>query len=220
MWNTSWANHSGILRSSKNVPEQTNPASSEWAQLWTPIPLLVQSNKFVSVPVHPTLSRRMSPVPCPNVALIGALVAVRGSSSHGMSYHTTQIESLYIPVPYPSCAHTTFPSFKSQLSSQTVPQALLLHTSTRPSYIVLPPTRRISLWVQTVELVSACVIMTNNSIHSHKWATTHLPWQITPTSSLWAQLWLLRPPWLQLNREVSVPVQARSSSTMLPVPCP
>ncbi len=76
-----------------------------------------------------------------------------------------KIGHLYkIPEPYPSCAHTTSPSFVSQRSSQTVPQALLLHTSTRPSNIVLPPTRRmllsVQLWANQLKQLYSHVIVT------------------------------------------------------------
>ena len=47
---------------------QLTPASSKWAQLCEPIPLLGQSTSLVSVPVHCTLSRRMAPVPWPKKA--------------------------------------------------------------------------------------------------------------------------------------------------------
>ena len=46
--------------------------------------------------------------------------------------------------PYPSCWQTTSASLMSQKSSQTVCHSPLRFTSTRPSYWLLPPTRRTS----------------------------------------------------------------------------
>ena len=47
-------------------------ASSEWTQLWTPRPLLVQSMRRDSVPVQATLSRTIGPVPGPKRAKLKA----------------------------------------------------------------------------------------------------------------------------------------------------
>ena len=46
------------------------PASSECAQLWVPIPELLQRISLASVPMHPTLSKTMGDraAPCPNPA--------------------------------------------------------------------------------------------------------------------------------------------------------
>ena len=46
-------------------------------------------------------------------------------------------------VGYPNCLQTTCASAVSHESSHTVPQLLLKHTSTLPSYMFDPPTRRI-----------------------------------------------------------------------------
>ena len=40
-------------------------ASSEWSQLWLPIPLWLQSNNSDSDPEQNTLSNQIGPVPCP-----------------------------------------------------------------------------------------------------------------------------------------------------------
>lgn len=48
----------------------------------------------------------------------------------------------------PNCRQTTVASLVLQKSSQTVPQTLLLHNSTRPSYSVEPPSSRRSPVVQ------------------------------------------------------------------------
>ena len=50
---------------------------------------------------------------------------------------------------YPSCLQTTLASLPLQKSSQTVPQALALHTSTRPSIWLTPPTSLTSPSTQT-----------------------------------------------------------------------
>lgn len=54
---------------------------------------------------------------------------------------------------YPSCLHTTPASVTSQRSSQIVPHSPSLHNSTRPSRLLVPPTRRTSPLVQTVGAV-------------------------------------------------------------------
>ena len=43
-------------------------ASSEWIQLWLPIPLWGHSNNSDSDPVQNTLSNQIGPVPCPKKA--------------------------------------------------------------------------------------------------------------------------------------------------------
>lgn len=60
------------------VPEQMTLASSKWLQFSIPIPLCGHAMRLASVPTQARLSRRMGPVPCPNLANEGALVAVRG----------------------------------------------------------------------------------------------------------------------------------------------
>ena len=57
------------------------------------------------------------------------------------------IEDLPVPAK-PNCLQATLASGVPQRSSQTVPQALLLQISTRPSYIA-PPTSLMSPWLQT-----------------------------------------------------------------------
>ena len=51
-----------------NLLEHLTDASSEWSQLWTPIPLWLQSNNSDSDPVQNTSSNQISPVPCPKWA--------------------------------------------------------------------------------------------------------------------------------------------------------
>ena len=53
--------------------------------------------------------------------------------------------------------------------------------------------------------------------HTHR---LHLPTQRTPASSSWTQLCTPRPSLVQLIRALSVPVQASSSSSIWPDPCP
>ena len=55
-----------------------------------------------------------------------------------------------------SCLHTTVASLSSQLSSQTVPHAPSLHTSTLPSLLLLPPTSLISLVQATYNTGEHC----------------------------------------------------------------
>ena len=64
------------IESYVHVVLQLTPASSKWAQLCEPIPLLGQSTSLASVPVHCTLSRRMAPVPCPKKANERAIASV------------------------------------------------------------------------------------------------------------------------------------------------
>jgi len=49
----------------KRVPEQEMATSSEWAQLWDPIPLFEQERRHDSLPVQPTLSSQIGPEPIP-----------------------------------------------------------------------------------------------------------------------------------------------------------
>ena len=53
------------LRDGVPVPPgwHLTPASSKWMQLWEPTGLEGQSASRLSVPLHPTLSRRIGPVP-------------------------------------------------------------------------------------------------------------------------------------------------------------
>lgn len=99
-------------------PSHTTPASSVCWQLWAPQPLWEQLDSNVSCPVHWTPSIQIWPLPCPNSALVVARMAR----------------------PQPTSLHTTLASFKSQLSSHTVPQVPLWRTSTRPEQRLLPPT--------------------------------------------------------------------------------
>ena len=89
---------------------QTTPASLTCPQLWTPHPSWLHCAINVSFPIHLTLSNHIWPIPCPNVALLGANKAPS----------------------YPSWRQTTSASCKSQESSQMVPHVPLYHTSTRP----------------------------------------------------------------------------------------
>ena len=72
----------------------------------------------------------------------------QGSSYVSKSHSARKTPGPSLPVPYPSCLQTTVASVLSQRSSQTVPQAPPLHTSTRPSMLFEPPTRRIDPSVQ------------------------------------------------------------------------
>ena len=68
--------------------------------------------------------------------------------------HNATYKSFLIPESYPSCLHTTLASVLSQRSSQTVPHAPPLHTSTRPSKLFVPPTRRMDPSMQTIPLIN------------------------------------------------------------------
>ena len=54
--------------------------------------------------------------------------------------NTTMVHNSHPVVAYPSCLQTTVASGLLQLLWHTVPQALLMHTSTLPSYWEVPPT--------------------------------------------------------------------------------
>ena len=60
--------------------------------------------------------------------------------------------SLYLE--NPSCLQTTLASRASQTSSHTVPQALPLHTSTRPALELVPPRSLTAPWVQPTCIVT------------------------------------------------------------------
>ena len=49
----------------KREPEQEIATSSEWTQLWTPIPLFEQERRHDSLPKQPTLSSQIRPEPEP-----------------------------------------------------------------------------------------------------------------------------------------------------------
>ena len=83
-----------------------------------PHPLCLQSTIEVSSPWQFTSSNQILPLPAPNRADPGELIASR----------------------YPNWRQMTRASFISQESSQTVPQMLLWNTSTLPSELVDPPT--------------------------------------------------------------------------------
>ena len=59
----------------------------------------------------------------------------------------------------PSCLQTILLSRVDQYVPQIVPQTLLIHTSTLPSYSVLPPTNRISPSLQSVPLVCLSILI-------------------------------------------------------------
>ena len=59
----------------------------------------------------------------------------------------------------PSCLQTILLSCVYQYLSQIVPQTLLIHTSTLPSYSVLPPTNRTSPSLQSVPLISMSILI-------------------------------------------------------------
>ena len=64
------------------------------------------------------------------------------SSYVSKSHSARKTPGLSLPISYPSCLQTTVASVLSQSSSQMVPQAPSLHTSTRPSMLFEPPMRR------------------------------------------------------------------------------
>ena len=72
------------------------------------------------------------------------------SSYVSKSYSARKTPGPSLPILYPSCLQATPASVLSQWSSQTVPQAPSLHTSTRPSVLFEPPTRRIVPVVHTI----------------------------------------------------------------------
>ena len=101
---------------------QTTLASSVCLQSCFQSPLWGQLNRLVSVPVHFSSSKMISPPPNPN--LLSALPnACRAEG-------------------YPSILQATWASFRSNLSSQTVPHLPLLLSSILPSFLVFPPDKR------------------------------------------------------------------------------
>ena len=57
--------HSQAGKINLQLPKQETPASALWSQLWTPIPLWGQLRRVDSVPLHPTLSMKIPPLPLP-----------------------------------------------------------------------------------------------------------------------------------------------------------
>ena len=74
--------------------------------------------------------------------------------------------NLPVPLLKPSWLQTTVASKASQSSSQTVPQLLLMHTSTLPSCEASPSARRISPSEQmvTLEAVRMYKVCSNNTL--------------------------------------------------------
>ena len=94
---------------------------------------------------------------CSNVWVLSALVSVNfytwGPSFPSQLFYT--VYGVAIPLHaspgwgvYPSCLQTTAASLPSHLSSQTVPHRPCRHSSTLPSYWVLPSARRTAPVVQ------------------------------------------------------------------------
>ena len=75
----------------------------------------------------------------------------QGSSYVSKSHSARKTPGPSLPILYPSCLQATPASVLSQRSLQMVPQAPPLHTSTRPSVLFEPPTRRIVPVVHTVK---------------------------------------------------------------------
>lgn len=81
----------------------------------------------------------------------------------------------------PSCLQATAASKALQKSSHTVPQALLLQTSTRPSLELLPPTSRMSPVVQANSdskniTLSLALYMYNSACMARSWSV----WRESP----------------------------------------
>lgn len=130
------------------------PASSIWRQSWEPKPELEQFRRDNSLPRHAKSSRMMgvSALPGPKPAICTASEPEPHSTKIKPLEHVNQqqlcnVHSSYIlggsSLPSgenPSCVQTTVASWSSHMSSHTVPYRPPMHTSTRPSYTVLPPT--------------------------------------------------------------------------------
>lgn len=99
---------------------QTAVASLEWSQLWFDHPLWPHIFKLLSLPIHFMSSSQICPLPDPNEG------------------------NVFVAPAYPSCLHTTWASYLSHPSLQTVPQYPTRNTSTRPWYEDLLPTKRTS----------------------------------------------------------------------------
>ena len=79
------------------------PASSLWLQ--PAFETYEQSNKLDSVPIHPTLSRYISPIPAPKWALEKATASVRKKQCFYHSGLDTLLSS-----EYPNCLQATVAS--------------------------------------------------------------------------------------------------------------
>ena len=74
---------------------------------------------------------------------------------HNYCYGIISIKCQCLPVLlYPSCPHATLASLVPQKSSHTVPHWPLIQTSTRPSRVKNPPTKRMVPCTQTVRNTS------------------------------------------------------------------
>ena len=91
--------------STRTIPcwEQITPASSLWSQLWMPTPLWVQSSRFVSSPRHSTLSKKISPVPGPEMILLFAPLSAIASASCTTKMKLQSISCRCPPPVYPWC---------------------------------------------------------------------------------------------------------------------
>ena len=125
------------------------PASSSWRQLCFPSGLARQSMSLFSLPVHATSSSQIGPVPARNLMLLHTawsyLHNLRSDMGTIAMLQYNAIASYYMCIPVeanPNCLQITKAVVVVQPSSQTVPQVLLMHTSTRPSYMFDPPTNR------------------------------------------------------------------------------
>lgn len=126
---------------SLGVMSHLTPASSLRLQpsvLW---PSEGHSPRNSSFPVHLTWSRWMGPLPCPN-PLAATAAPLKGNNNRDCVFifvFYKQTHRLYL---CPSCLHTTAAFRSFQPESQILPQSPWRYTSTRPSFLLLPPTRR------------------------------------------------------------------------------
>ena len=141
----------------QKLPGHRTPTSSLCWQVWIPIPRFVQLRSEDSVPLHPTRSRKIPPLPLPKTALLWTVAPV-GSSKFYMltsytSVYTWTLVCVNLPiVGYPNCLHTTLASGLVKELSQTVPHWLLKQISTLPSPSLRPPTKRTEPLVQLLSV--------------------------------------------------------------------
>lgn len=128
---------------------------------------------------------------------------------------TFNVQSLIPESLKPSCLHATLASLVDQESSQTVPQTLLLQTSTRPSRLFAPSLSLIAPCVQAIRELKSKELTSIS-----QYILVVAGWHLTPASSEWPQLCTPTPLLVQSQSLGSNPVHATLSKRMGPVPWP
>ena len=131
---------------SNGVTSHLTPAFSLRLHPWMFWPRDGHSPRNSSFPVHLTWSRWMGPFPWPNPRAATA-PALRKRKCHLVHFPFFYLNSVLLCTHTdinlcPSCLHTTAAFRSFQPESQILPQSPWRYTSTRPSFLLLPPTRR------------------------------------------------------------------------------